>query len=299
MNHKTIYLILILGLLLTACQAFFSPPTPIPSPTSQPTLDLSLPSPFPTDTPSLIEPVTATPTETPLETPTPTPTNTPDPLAEPPQEAIMILEPAPGSRVASPVRVSGYADPTFEQNLLIRIILDDGSQLPVDSTIIQADIGERGYFEFQYHFVRGGQGFIQVFDLSARDGGIIHLSSVGVILDPTGTPEIITREPYNEQIIITNPSNSATIRGGAISVEGVAIASFEQTLVVDILNEDGNIISTEIVTLDSEFGEYGMFHVEIAYRVNTPQPGRVVVRDPSPAFPGDLHLNSVEVTLEP
>jgi hypothetical protein len=33
--------------------------------------------------------------------------------------------------------------------------------------------------------------------------------------------------------------------------------------------------------------------------VSEPGPGRVVVRNPSPAFGGDLHLNSVEVNLEP
>jgi hypothetical protein len=299
MNYRPIPILLILGLLLSACQVFISPPTPIPSPTPQPTPDLVSPSPTPTETPPLIEPVTATPTEPPLETLTPTPTHTPDPLIDLPEEAIMILEPAPGSRVASPVVVSGYADPTFEQNLVMRIILEDGSQLPEEATIIQAELGKRGYFEFEYHFVRGGQGFIQVYDVSARDGGIIHLSSVGVVLDPTGTPEIGTREPYPEQIIITNPTNGATISGGAVTVEGVAIASFEQTLLIDVLDENGNIIASEFVTLASELGEHGVFQVEIEYTIISPQPGRIVVRDPSPAFPGDLHVSSVEVTLQP
>ena len=298
MNTKLLATFFVLGFLLSSCQIFLSPPTPIPSPTPQPTLDLVTPSPFPMETPlPLIEPITPTRTRTPEMTPTQK--LKPDLIEELPEEVIMILEPAPGSRVTSPVRVSGYADPTFEQNLLMRILLEDGTELPVDFTMIQADLGERGYFEFEYHFVRSGQGFIQVYDVSARDGGITHLSSVGVLLDPTGTPEIETRDSYLERIAIFNPANSDVVSGGVVTVEGIGIASFEQILVIDVLDGDGNLVGSDFVTLTSDLGEYGEFRIELTYSISAPQPGRVVVRDPSPAHGGNNHLSSVEIMLEP
>ena len=44
-------------------------------------------------------------------------------------EAIVILEPGPGSRLRSPLRVAGVADPTHEQTLVLRGLRPDGSEL--------------------------------------------------------------------------------------------------------------------------------------------------------------------------
>jgi hypothetical protein len=46
-------------------------------------------------------------------------------------------------------------------------------------------------------------------------------------------------------------------------------------------------------------GQPGGFIVDVPYAVNEAGPGRVVVRDVSPAFGGDVHLTSVEVDLRP
>jgi hypothetical protein len=44
-----------------------------------------------------------------------------------PEESIMLLSPASGSQVTSPIHVSGVADPTFEQNLVVRVLQADGT----------------------------------------------------------------------------------------------------------------------------------------------------------------------------
>ena len=288
MNTKLLSTILVLGSLLSACQLFISPPTPIPSPTPQPTPEMVTPSPLPTETPTrIIEPVT------------PTPTPTPDPIADLPEEAIMILEPAAGSQVASPVRVAGFADPTFEQNLLMRVVLLDGTQLPETFTTIQAELGQRGPFEFEYEFEQEGTAFIQVYAVSARDGGITHLSSVGVNLVPGGPADIQTREPHAERIAIFSPATGDVVTGGVVTVAGIGLASFEQLLEIEILGENGDRIGFDTVTLTSELGEPGEFQVEVPYTITQTQPGRVLVRDRSMAHGGDNHLSSVEVTFEP
>jgi hypothetical protein len=117
-----------------------------------------------------------------------------------PEEAILILEPGPGSRVSNPLRVYGIANPTFEQNLVVALISEDGERLATVPAQIAADLGERGPFQVQVPFEGEGQAFIQVYDASARDGGTVHLASVGVILVPSGQEDILTREPHAERI---------------------------------------------------------------------------------------------------
>lgn len=217
-------------------------------------------------------------------------------------ESIFIREPGPGSRLISPVHVAGIADPTFEQNLVVRLVLSDGTELAVVPTIIDADPGQRGPYQVDLPFNISGeqQAFIQVYATSPRDGGITHLASVGVTIADSG-PEILRpMEVQPERIMIYQPTSGAAVSGGVAHIEGFALASFEQTLLVEVLDADGNVLASQPVTVAApDLGQPGPFNVDIPYSIATSGPGRIVVRDISPAFGGDAHLASVEVTLEP
>ncbi|MFU8771559.1 MAG: Gmad2 immunoglobulin-like domain-containing protein [Anaerolineales bacterium] len=220
----------------------------------------------------------------------------------PPPETIMILTPGNSSTVTSPIHISGEADSTFEQNLVVRVLDANGDVLAEEPTMIQADLGERGPYELDLHLDLDTEEniFIQVFDESARDGNVIHLSSVGVTFSPDGPEDIIVREPYREVITIFQPQLGDIISGGNVHVAGFGLASFEQTLVVEVQDEEGDVIAQEPVIVDSpEWGIPGFFQVDIAYSVTYAQPGRIVVRDISPAHGDNVHLTSVEVTLHP
>jgi len=293
MKFRNVFLLLMIGLLMAACQ----PGSPIPG--------------TPVSTPTIV--LTETPSPAPIATDTPTPdigptvegTSTFTPTAAAParpDEAIVIQEPASGSQVTSPIRVAGIADPTFEQTLVVRILLDDGTEVTQVPAMIQADVGQRGPFEVDVPVDLNAQGniFIQVYAESARDGGITHLSSTGVTFSPDGPENILTQEPHSEQIAIFTPQISETISGGVAHVEGFALATFEQTLLIEILDADGNVVGSEAIIVQApDLGQPGPFSADVAYTVAEPGPGRVVVRDPSPAFGGDTHLNSVEITLGP
>lgn len=258
--------------------------TPLPSPTTP------------------IQPTTAV-TQTPTPQASEGQVDPPDPTQEQPEEAILILEPGPGSRItASPLRVAGVADPTFEQNLVIRLLLADGTELALVPTTIQAELGERGAFEVEVPFTVSGeqQAFVQVYATSARDGGTTHLSSVGLTLADSGEAQIVPVEPHPERIQISQPALGITVSGGTVTVSGTALASFEQTLLVEVLDEAGEVLNSQPVTVEApDLGQPGPFSLALAYEVAATMPGRIVVRDVSPAFGGDVHLASVEVTLEP
>jgi len=122
------------------------------------------------------------------------PTSAPAPPAACPEcpqcqeEAILITSPAAGETVSSPVLVTGISNPTFEQHLAIQVVGVDGTVIGEGAATISADWGQRGNFEAQVVFdppPRDQPGRIIVFDVSARDGGQLHLSSVEVTLAGT------------------------------------------------------------------------------------------------------------------
>ncbi|MDQ4077983.1 MAG: Gmad2 immunoglobulin-like domain-containing protein, partial [Chloroflexota bacterium] len=198
--------------------------------------------------------------------------------------------------------VAGEANPTFEQNLVVRLVSADGEELALQPTTIQADLGNRGPFEIEIPFNVSGEqnAFIQVFSQSPRDGAIEHLSSVNVRLADSGPEDIRPATSGPERIAILEPEQGATISGGVVHVEGFGLASFEQTLVVDLLDAEGNTLAREPLTVEApDLGQPGPFSVDLSYNISAGTPARVVVRDPSPAFNGTVHLNSVTVRLEP
>lgn len=219
-----------------------------------------------------------------------------------PDEAILILSPGPGSRLTHPIHLRGMADPTFEQTLAVRLLADDGSPLVSLATTIQADIGQRGAFEadIPFNVDQQRQAFLQVFATSARDGGVTHLASVGVQLAPGGSPELRPAEPHPEQIVILQPLAGAGISGGHLHVAGFGLAGFEQTLVIDVYDADGNRLAEAPVIVGApDLGQPGPFEADLDYSLGQAGPGRVAVRDISPAFGGETHLASVEVRLQP
>ncbi|HEY70527.1 MAG TPA: hypothetical protein G4O08_08095 [Anaerolineae bacterium] len=287
MRAARMILLGVLAILVISCA--ITPPTTFPTSTASPTETNTPPSP-PDDnrTPIVIVP------ETPVETVEPTPDR--------PDEAILILFPGPGSIVTSPVTVSGIADPTFEQTLVVRILLTDNTVLALEPTIIQADLGERGRYSVDVPFQVESttQGFIQVFAESARDGGITHLSTMGVALAPSGPETIVPGQFLPEQIWIQSPVLGQTVSGGVVRVQGFALASFEQTLVIDVYDASGNLVGSKpTMTHAPDLGLPGPFDDTVSYIVGSTGPGRIVVRDPSVAFVGDYHIASVEITLEP
>jgi hypothetical protein len=83
------------------------------------------------------------------------------------------------------VLVTGISNPTFEQGLGIQVIGEDGTVIGEGAATISAEWGQRGNFEALVAFTsppddEGGR--ISVFDVSPRDGGLVHLSSVEVTL---------------------------------------------------------------------------------------------------------------------
>jgi immunoglobulin-like protein involved in spore germination len=231
------------------------------------------------------------------------------------QEAILILEPGPGSSVAFPVHVAGEADPTFEQSLVVQITGADGGIITTAPAQINAEIGQRGSFAVDVPFgVPSDQpGRISVYSASARDGGLIHLASVEVtLLASGGAASLTSGQSHDESLTIFSPARLATLSGGMAHVTGFSDYVFENQLGVAICGEGGsgapdpicgtkgNVLAAGIASVSSpEAGQPGPFTADVPYTVTSQVHGRIVVFDSSPRDGGITHLASQEVTLAP
>src|SRR3990172_2392253 len=242
-NHRKHLPRLIAALVLAAAGAACNmplsgtaPPAPSPMPTPVP----------PTSAPAAAAPTAAGPTSPPSASATPD-APIPSPGAPAGEEAILILEPGPGSRVTSPLHVAGIADTTFEQALVVRLVLDDGTLLALEPTTIQTPMGTRRPPPGDGPFDLAGErsALLQVYSASARDGGLTHLSSVGVLLALGGPAGIRPARAGPEQLQILQPRPVDRISGGVAHVEGFGLASFEGTLLVQIYDVDGNQVGSQ------------------------------------------------------
>jgi hypothetical protein len=308
-------ILLLLSMVIMACAptTVTPPATPLP----QSTIIMVENTPAPEQPTEVVEPTVAAENTPAPQPPTLTPAPTDEPAATPaateeaspstgdmaiPPAAIAIAQPASGSLVASPLIVRGEANPTFEQNLIIRLITADGTEISTTPTTIQADAGQRGAYEVSIDFDVTEQtpAFIQVYADSPMDGGIVSLSSVGVQLLPAAQAadaDIIENEDVLEHIVITSPLPGDSISGGELVIQGIGRATFENTLVVEVTDADGNLLVNEALTVDAEVGGYGTFSANLLYLIVEETTARITIRDVSPAHGGDAFVSSINVRL--
>ncbi|MCL5429541.1 MAG: Gmad2 immunoglobulin-like domain-containing protein [Chloroflexi bacterium] len=228
-------------------------------------------------------------------------------------ESIIILQPGPNSSIYSPVTVQGQSRPTFEQNLVIAIYGEDGSLLAQQPTTLDSPMGEPGNFNVETPFTVDHEqpGRVSVFETSAMDGGIIHLSSVEVTLW-LGMNVIAPPNLGLESIDIQSPLPMAEISGGSIQVNGYSDYYFESNLGLmlcgafgsgspnDLCGTEDNILASGNAIIDSpDMGQPGPFTGELTYSITEPTPARIVVFAASPRDGGWLHVSSIPILLSP
>lgn len=119
---------------------------------------------------------------------------------------------------------------------------------------------------------------------------------------PTLTPPRPTPTPTLpcpcEEIVILQPARGATI-ANPVTVSGVAASSFEQTVVVAVLDGSGAQIGLAPAIISGELGQRGPFSVAVPFTPPTnSQVGRIQVFTESPRDGATEHLSSVSVMLQ-
>ena len=255
---------------------------------------------------------TQAPTAGPVASPTSPPTVVPGSPHVP--EVILILNPGNSSSVTSPVRVTGEADPTFEQNLVVQISDANGKVIATKPATIQGLGAVRGPFDVQVPFAvaAAGPGRISVFSTSARDGGLVHLASVEVTLLNGGAAAATTGPIHNETYIILQPAPRASVSGGRLHVTGFSDYVFEGQLSLALCGQGGsgtpepicgtadNMLASGTATITApDVGQPGPFAGDLTYHVSATVQARLVVFSRSARDGGLVHLTTVVVQLAP
>ncbi|MER3457905.1 MAG: hypothetical protein C4309_04060, partial [Chloroflexota bacterium] len=84
-----------------------------------------------------------------------------------------------------------------------------------------------------------------------------------------------------------------------VHIEGEADPTFEQSLSIHILDAEGNVVGQGAAQIEADTGQRGRYRADVPFRVDSEQPGRIIVYSVSARDGNITHLNSVEVRLKP
>lgn len=198
---------------------------------------------------------------------------------------------------------------------MIAIYGEDGTQLVQQSTTILADAGSPGLYTADLTFSVDHEqaGRISVYETSAMDGGIQHLSSVEVMLLPSGAANVVPAVPASEQIDIQFPLAFQEISGGSVTVSGFSAYYFESQLGMvlcgggdgggafdELCGDAHNVLGSGTAMINSpDVGQPGPFSGTLTWSVSAPVNGRIVVFARSPRDGGLVHVASIPVIINP
>ena len=236
----------------------------------------------------------------PTATPGPTATVTPTPVPS----TLAIAEPPNGSvvPVGQGFPVSGTGSNLFENNVVVRAYDQNGTILAEQATTLDTDVlGGSGTWTvtLNVQVEAGTPGQITAFSPSAVEGEQPTASSIAVTYGQ--------RPATEARIAIAFPTHPSVIDANApIDVTGTGAALFENNVVVQAMDWDGNVLAEAVTTLDAaEVGGAGSWSVQLTVSVKLPTPGLIVAFSPSAtggnpaAYDGVGVIYNVPVTFPP
>jgi hypothetical protein len=217
-------------------------------------------------------------------------------------ETIVITSPLINQGVRSGFLVAGVADPVFEQRLNILVRDQTGRVIGSAVAQIQAPIGQRGPYSAMVQLpfkVPTQPGRVVVYALSARDGGLVHLSSVDVQLESDAPSNVAAPNPdQREAIVITEPQSGATLHGSA---HIVAETMYTSNLVIEVRSVHDQTLGRVTPALNNVTALPAPLVVDVPFRIYGygDPPGRIVIYNLDPRDGKTIHLSSIEVNLQP
>ena len=221
-----------------------------------------------------------------------------------PAALVNIYKPGPNSQVVSPINMSAYAYPGEQQKVTVQLFGEDG-RLMADQ-LIKLTVADNGWsaFSSRIPFEINSAGESALLSVSIFDGfgRRIAVNSVPLILLQVGESEIEPANFQNEPFPISSPGVGSIIKGNSLHVEGLAHPFNQNPVVIELIKENGAIISSKIVPIETTSGneEYVPFSADVPFDVSESTPVRLTIRqvmDHAPYL--DLALSSITIILKP
>ena len=220
-----------------------------------------------------------------------------------PVAQINFSKPGPGSKVASPIQVSAYAVPGYENKVTLELLGEDGRLM--FSQVITLRESESGwvYFteEIPFEITSAAESASLVMTTYDGYGRRIALCNVPLILMQIGGSEIEVPGFAYLPFYLEKPESGSTLTGGEIHIDGYAHAFNQNPVIIELINENGVILSQQIIPIHEIAGaNYTHFSGDVTYTVSQSTPVRLTIRQTMDHAPYlDLALASFTLTLRP
>ncbi len=267
-----------------------------------------------TEAPVATETPAETPTEPPPATPTPTPANpvdtqpsgpSPTPKATPtglPIADIQIFRPGSLSKVVSPIKIYANLAPGAGGRVKIELRGEDGRILTEETKEFSAQPGVRInlYMDLGFKMAAVAEAGRLVLSVSDAAGRLIALNSVDLVLLSLGEADYNPTSADQPVIVIQQPAPKSLIQGGKVVVAGLAQFGPEGSLMVQLIDEKGNVVGSHLVEgAPAPDGGYVPFIVEVPYQVSALTPVRLSVSEGGDSPATITYLTSNEIMLSP
>ncbi len=160
---------------------------------------------------------------------------------------VRVTAPGPGATITSPLTVAGEAR-TFEANVQIRIRDGNGVELArAFTTASTPDMGVFGSFSAPVRYPEPGtvQGFVEVFESSAKDGSEINLIRIPVVFGAQEWTSV--RLFFSPRTVGTDCSETVAVTRRIPKTPAIGRAALEELLAGPSAQERKNLgVSTSI-----------------------------------------------------
>lgn len=207
------------------------------------------------------------------------------------QQSINLDTPRGGVTLTNPFELRGTTSQyPFNGSLIYRVLDAGGNQVGRGVFEVVGAVGNPATFAIpaNYQVTADGPGTVEVVEISAADGTVIAIDSVGVMLlaDSDGYP-----------IIIDDPRPFASV-SNPVQVRGkTGNRPFEGRLHYRIVDASGREISTGLFESRGEIGQVNAFDGFVEFEVETDGPGRIEIYNIRPADGSVFSIGSVNVWL--
>ncbi len=218
------------------------------------------------------------------------------------KNSILTLEsPGDGSRVTTPIQLSVQIK--SQDQVLIRITLTDRSGTVIARQLLPMDTNAEAFFNFYsklaFEIPRDTSEALLSIALLDTANRPITLRSSSVILLSEGEDQILSSDPMEEWLTITQPQAGEALSGGLVRVEGTVTPLVEGPVFFELVTDSGGQIGTRQLPVGSA-GEFIDFDINIPYGyINQMRDVRLVVRQRDNNFGQSIILDSMPIFLSP
>jgi hypothetical protein len=137
--------------------------------------------------------------------------------------------------------------------------------------------------------------------ISTQDefGMLQAVKSVHIMLLSVGDSIITNPEYLRESVALVEPPLSHYITGGEVSVQGTMQVFNDLPVIFELVNRQGQVLGSRMVSIGPSDGEYYPINLSIAYEVTQYTPARLVIRQSDSRIPGPYYLYSQQLFLSP